>query len=83
LRTNVAGACCLAFVRSGEMAFSALGKNLSVMSRLNAAISGDSAQDAETLLQVLRDTHEDLTDVAVGLKDVALVGSSIAAGSFN
>jgi hypothetical protein len=75
----VAGACALAFVRSGEMAFSALGQNSCVMSRLDAAISGDSAQDAETLLQVLRDTQEDLTDVAVGLKDVSRVGSSIAA----
>jgi hypothetical protein len=83
LRTNVAGACGLALIRSGELAFSALGKNSSVMSRLNAAISGDSTQDVEMLLQVLRDTREDLTDVAVGLKGIAHVGSSIAAGSFN
>jgi hypothetical protein len=83
LRTNVAGACGLAFVQSGEMAFSALGKDSSVMNRLNTAISGDSAQDVETLLQVLRGTREDLTDVADGLKDVTRVGSSIAAGSFN
>jgi anti-anti-sigma regulatory factor len=65
------------------MVFSALGKNSSVMSRLNAAISGDSAQDVETLLQVLRDTREDLTDIAVGLKGITHVGSFIAAGSFN
>jgi hypothetical protein len=83
LQTNVAGACGLAFVRSGEMAFSALGKNSNVMSRLNAAISGDSAQDVETLLQVLKDTREDLSDIAVGLKGIAHMGSSIAAGSFN
>jgi hypothetical protein len=83
LRTNVAGACGLAFVRSSEMAFSALGKNSDVMSRLNAAISGDSAQNVETLLQVLKDTREDLSDIAVGLKGIAHMGSSIAAGSFN
>jgi hypothetical protein len=83
LRTNVAGACGLAFVRSGKMAFSALGKNSSVMSHLNAAISRDSVQDVETLLQVLKDTRKDLTDIAVGLKGIAHVGSSIAAGSFN
>jgi hypothetical protein len=83
LRTNVAGACGLAFVRSGKMASSALGKNSAIMSRLNAAISGESAQDMETLLQVLRDTSEDHSDVAVGLKNIAHEGSSIAAGSFN
>jgi hypothetical protein len=36
-----------------------------------------------TLLQVLKDTHEDLTDIVKGLKGIANVGSSIAAGSFN
>jgi hypothetical protein len=83
LRTNVAGACGLAFFRCGEMAFSALGRNSDVMSRLNAAISGDSAQVVETLLQVLKDTREDLSDIIKGLKGIANVGSSIAAGSFN
>jgi hypothetical protein len=53
LRTNVAGACGLAFVRCGEMAFSALGKDSTVMSRLNGTISGDSTRDVESLLQVL------------------------------
>jgi hypothetical protein len=83
LRTNMAGACCLAFVWSGEMVFSALGKNSAIICRLNAAISGDSAQDVETLLQVLRDTSEDLSDIAVGLKNIAHEGTTIAAGSFN
>jgi hypothetical protein len=63
LRTNVAGACGLAFVRCGEMAFSALGRDSTVMSRLNAAISGDSTQDVENLLQVLKDTRDDLSDI--------------------
>jgi hypothetical protein len=48
------------------MAFSALGRNSDVMSRLNATISGDSAQDVETLLQVLKDTREDLSDIVKG-----------------
>jgi hypothetical protein len=61
----------------------ALGRDSSVITRLDAAISGDTAQDTETLLQILKDTREDLMDVAVGLKEVALVGTSIAAGSFN
>jgi hypothetical protein len=83
LRTNVAGACGLAFARSGEMASVALGRDSSVITRLDAAIAGETAQDAEALLQILKDTREDLTDVAVGLKEVARVGTSIAAGSFN
>jgi hypothetical protein len=53
------------------MAFSALGKNSDVMSRLNAAISGDTAQDV-----VLKDTCEDLSDIAVGLKGIAHVAPS-------
>jgi hypothetical protein len=57
LRTNVAGACGLALVRCGEMAFSSLGKESTIISRLHNAISGDSPQDAESLLQVLNDTH--------------------------
>jgi hypothetical protein len=82
-RTNVEGACGLAFVRCGEMAFSALGKDFTVMTRLNGAISGDSTQDVESLLQVLKDTWEDLLDIRKGLGGIANVGSSIAAGSFN
>jgi hypothetical protein len=79
----VAGACGLAFVRFGELAFSSLGKESSLMCRLHDAISGDSPQDVETLLQVIRDTREDLIDIRKGLGRVANVGSDIAAGSFN
>jgi hypothetical protein len=82
LRTNVVGACGLAFVRCGELAFSSLGKDYD-MSRLHDAISGDSPQDAESLLQVIRDTKEDLVDVRKGLGKAANVGSDIAAGFFN
>jgi hypothetical protein len=80
---NVAGACGLAFVRCGEMAFTALGKDSDVMKRLHSAISRDSPQDVESLLSTLRDTQEDLADIRKGLGRIANVGSSIAAGSFN
>jgi hypothetical protein len=83
LRTNVAGACGLALVRCGELAFSSLGKDSTIMSCLHNAINGDSPQDAESLLQVLKDTREDLVDMRKGLGKVANVGSDIAAGSFN
>jgi hypothetical protein len=45
LRTNVAGACGLVLVRCGELAFSSLGKEYAIMSRLHNAISGESPQD--------------------------------------
>jgi hypothetical protein len=79
-RTNVAGACGLALVRCGELAFSSLDKGSELMTRLSDAISGDSPQDAGSLLQLLRDTKEDLMDIRKGLGDIA---NEIAAGSFN
>jgi hypothetical protein len=42
LRTNVAGTCGLALVRCGELAFSSLGKESTLMSRRNDAITSDS-----------------------------------------
>jgi hypothetical protein len=48
LRTNVAGACGLALVRCGELAFSSLGKESTLMSRLHDAINGDSPQDVDS-----------------------------------
>jgi hypothetical protein len=65
------------------MAFSALGKESDVMTRLRNAISEDSPQDVESLLSTLRETHEDLSDICKGLGKIANVGSRIAAGSFN
>jgi hypothetical protein len=82
-RMNVAGACGLALVRCGEMAFSSLGKELSLMIRLSEAISGDSPQDADSLLQLIKDSKEDLLDICKGLGRIANVGTEIAAGSFN
>jgi hypothetical protein len=83
LRTNVAGACGLALVRCGELAFSLLGKESTLMSRLHDAINGDSPQDVDFLLQVLKDTKEDLINIRKGLGKIANVSSDIAAGSFN
>jgi hypothetical protein len=65
------------------MAFSASGKDSGVMKHLYGAISGDSPQDAESLLQALKDTQEDLVDICKGLGGIANVGLTIAAGSFN
>jgi hypothetical protein len=83
LRTNVAGTCGLALVRCGEMAFSSMGKESTLMSRLHNAINGDSPQYVDSLLQVLKDTKEDLVDIRKGLGKIANMGSDIAAGSFN
>jgi hypothetical protein len=73
LRTNVAGACGLALVRCRELAFSSLGKESTLMSRLNDAITGDSPQDVDSLLQVLKDTKEDLVDIRKGFGKIANV----------
>jgi hypothetical protein len=43
------------------------------MSRLNDAITGDSPQDVDSLLQVLRDTRGDLVDICKGLRKIANV----------
>jgi hypothetical protein len=65
------------------MAFSSMGKESTLMSRLHDAINGDSPQDVDSLLQVLKDTKEDLVDICKGLGKVANVGSDITTGSFN
>jgi hypothetical protein len=83
LHTNVAGACGLALICCGEMAFSALGKDSDVMKRLSLVLSKDSPQDAETLLSALRDIQEDLVDIRKGLGRIANMGSRIAVGSFD
>jgi hypothetical protein len=82
-RTNMAGACSLALVRCGELAFSSLGKESALMIRLNGALSGDSPQDADSLLQLISDSKDDLMDKGKGLGKIANVSSEIAAGSFN
>jgi hypothetical protein len=83
LRTDVVGAYGLALVRCGEMAFSTLGKESDVMTRIRNACSGDSPQDLDSLLSTLRETHEELSDIRKGLGKIANVGSRITAGLFN
>jgi hypothetical protein len=83
LRTDVAGACGLALVCCGKMAFSALVKESDVMTRIQNACSGDSPQDVDSLLSTLREIHEELSDIRKGLGKIANVGSRIAAGLFN
>jgi hypothetical protein len=82
-RTNVAGACGLALARSGELAYSALGRGSELMTRISDAISGDSPQDSASLLQLLQHTKADLTDIRRSLCQVTEVGTEVAAGFFN
>jgi hypothetical protein len=70
-------------VRCGEMAFSTLGKDLSVMTRIKDACTGEFPQDVESLFAILKESHEELSGIRKGISKIANVGSRIAAGSFN
>jgi hypothetical protein len=54
-----------------------------MMMRVKDAYSGDSPQDVESLLAVLRESHKELCDIRKGISKIANMGSRIAAGSFN
>jgi hypothetical protein len=82
-KTNAAGACGLALVRCGELAYSALGQGSELMTLLNSAISGESPQDAASLLKTLHHIKGNIKDVRHALADTANVGARLAAGSFN
>jgi hypothetical protein len=82
-RTNVAGACGLALSRCGELAYSALGRGSELMTRISDAVSGDSPQDSDSLLQLLHHTKQDLTDIRRSMCQVTDVGTEVAAGFFN
>jgi hypothetical protein len=82
-RTNAAAACGLALIRCGKLAFAALGKESTLMSRIKDACSRESPQDMDYLLSVLRDTHEELTEVRQEVSKIANMGSRVAADSFN
>jgi hypothetical protein len=82
LRTDTAGACGLALVRCGELAFAALGKESSLIQRMLGAVSGESPQDADSLISVLRDSLADLQEIQE-VKRISNVGSGITAGVFN
>jgi len=83
LKTNVAGACGMALVRCGELAYSALGQGSELMDLLNNAISGETPQDAASLLKTMHDIKTCVKDVRHALADTANVGAKLAAGSFN
>jgi hypothetical protein len=83
LKTNIAGACGLALVRCGELAYSALGQGSELMTALNGAISGESPQDTASLLKLLVSIKGNVKDVRHALADTTNVGAKLAAGSFN
>jgi hypothetical protein len=82
-RTNAAGACGLALVRCGELAYSALGQGSELMTLVSDAISGESPQDAASLLKTMHLIKGNIKDVRHALADTANVGARLAAGSFN
>jgi hypothetical protein len=83
LKTNAAGACGLALGRCGELAHAALGKDSPVIVRMKEACSGESPQDADSLLAIMRDSLEELKEVKKEVFKVANMGSKVAAGLFN
>jgi hypothetical protein len=56
LRTDTVGACSLALVRYGELAFAALGKDSDLIQRMQGAVSGAFSQDKDSLITVLRES---------------------------
>jgi hypothetical protein len=83
LRTDTAGACGLALVRCGELAFAALGKYSDLIKRMQGAVSGASTQDKDSLITVLKEFLNDLQEIKKEFKRVSNVGAGIAAGVFN
>jgi hypothetical protein len=79
LRTDTAGA----LVRCGKLVFSALGKDLDLIQRMQGAVSGAATQDRHSLVAVLKESLNDLQEIKKEFKSVSNVGSGIAAGVFN
>jgi hypothetical protein len=65
------------------LAHAALGKDLPLIQRMKDACSGESPQDADSLLTVLRDSFEELNEVKKEISKVSNMGSRVAAGVFN
>jgi hypothetical protein len=65
------------------LAFAALGKESPLIQRMQGAVSGESPQDAYSLISVLRNSLADLQEVKMEIKRISNVGSCIAAGVFN
>jgi hypothetical protein len=81
--TNATGACGLSLVRCRELAHATLGKESPVIIRMKDAAKGESPQDVDSLLAVLRDSLGELDSIRKEIYKVSLVGSRIAAGVFN
>jgi hypothetical protein len=65
------------------LAFTALGKDSSVMTRIKDACSEEFPHYMDSLLSILKETHQELSEVRKGISKISNVGSRIAAGSFN
>jgi hypothetical protein len=83
LKTDAAGTCGLAHVRCGEFAHAALDKDSPLILRMKEACAGESPQDADFLLGLMRDSLEELKEIKREIFKVASMGSKIAAGIFN
>jgi hypothetical protein len=77
-RTNAAGACG----RCGELAHASLGKDSPLIKKMDAC-TGESPQDVDSLLPVLRDSLGELNAVKKEITKVPNMDSKIAAGIFN
>jgi hypothetical protein len=73
LRMDAAGAC-------GELAHATLGKESPIIKRMKDACTGESPQEVDSLLTVLRDSLGELNSVK---KEISKAISKIAAGVFN
>jgi hypothetical protein len=82
-KTNAVGACGLALVRCGELAYSALGQGSELMDLVCGAISGESPQDASSLLKTMHAIKANIKDVRHALANTANEGARLSAGSFN
>jgi hypothetical protein len=82
-RTDAAGACGLSLIPCAELAHAALGKDLPLIQKMKGVCAGESPQTVDTLLDVVRDSLDELKRVKKEIFKVANVGSKIAASSFN
>jgi hypothetical protein len=83
LCTDAAGACVLSLVRCGELAHATLGKDSPLIKRMKYACTGESPQDMDSLLAVLKDSLRELISVKKEISKVSNVSLKIAAGIFN
>jgi hypothetical protein len=83
LHMDAAGACGLSLVRCGELVHAILGKDSPLIKKMKDACMGESPQDVDSLLVVLRDSLGELNSIKKEVSKVSLVGSKIAAGIFN